>query len=132
MSYFDNLPHELITEICFSLDYAQSLIISQVFINGKTVIDYKYLLMNKYPGFYKMLLLVKENDIYYKNYSFEKGYEIINNFQLYADALTNLNPSDEYNIKSDNPEDIFEIVVWRGVKIDDIENIVMSYNINEF
>lgn len=81
MSYFDRLPKELITEICYYLNYIQINVLSEELSSSKDdkmiQIDYRQLFAIKYPTFYKVIEYLKSNDREYKDYTYEMGYNLI-------------------------------------------------------
>jgi len=132
MSYVELLPDDLLTEICYYLNYTQSILVIEIFNYSemRTIdINYNYLLKSKYPGFYKLFTLVKSKDIRYRNYGLEKAYELINNLSSYIRVFKSYIKIYNKLIVSDNPEDINILVILKQIKFVEIEDMVCSYNI---
>jgi len=136
MSYFNNIPLDLINQICYNLTYTETLILREEFNFN---LDYQYFFSNKYPGFYEIIKTVKNKTIRYRNYSYEEGYELI---YLLLDYLEFLKNSDDYTfynnlikgIYTDDIENCYLIVYDNDDNIKDIKNvkdIIASYNMLE-
>src|SRR6266496_3070828 len=121
--YFSFLPSELINVIGTYLDYNECLIISK---NLEISLDYNYLLSNNYPIFYMIIKELKEKDVKYRNYPYEKGYSLCNLIDRYYEFYEDY---EAIKIFHSNNYDKF---IGRGmfnIEIREFNDIIESYKI---
>jgi hypothetical protein len=125
MSYFNLIPQELNDEVCFYLDYNESLILQDLF-NIK--INYQRLLSLKFPGFYKMIKELKEKDVKYINFTYEKSYSLINSVSVYLDNLRNEGGYLKYDkLASDKIEEVKIALFSNNIFLPEIKDILASH-----
>ena len=101
MSYLNYLYQDLIDVISTYLDYTSLSILESEY---KFQINYEVLLRNRYPAFYEMLKIVKENDTKYKNYPYDQAYNLMKDIEEFLIImLDQLHKSYEDAKKEDNP-----------------------------
>lgn len=86
-NYFEFIPPELLNVILLNLNYTESSLLDEMY-NLK--LDYKILLIDKYPGYYQIVKTVKEKDFKYRNYNYENAYDEIIQFEIYLKEVNNI------------------------------------------
>ena len=131
MNYFQLVPQELINEVCFYLDYNESLIIRELFA---VKVNYLPLLAEKYPGFYQIIKDLRTHDVKYESLTFEEAYlqiNLLNSYLEYAKSGEDLIVLQFTNIKSKDPDDIKNILYENDIWIGKLRDIIASHSIIE-
>lgn len=87
--YLELLPNELINQIALYLDYQGTIKLRVILedkytvLSDKPLINYELLLLSKFPGVHRAIKEVKQNSIHWKNYTYERGYNLMNLVELY-------------------------------------------------
>ena len=127
-NYLDLLPQELINTISSYLDYTEISILEQEFGSR---INYQLLLTENYPALSKILKLLKEKDIKWKDYPYSKAYDSITlmdkylRFRMKRGILHNEN----INTRTNSIPDFIDLISSFHTIISDINNMVSSYYI---
>jgi hypothetical protein len=125
-NYFNLIPQELNDEVCLYLDYNDSLILRELF---GIKINYQRLLSLKFPGFYKIIKDLKDKDVKYKDFPYEKGYSVINSVNINVNYLRK---RDKLNLKydkltSENIEDVMNTIHENMIMLVEVIQLLNSY-----
>ena len=132
-NYLELLPQELINVISLYLDYTETSILEQEF---KLLVNYQLLLYENYPAFSKIIKLLKENDIKWKNYPLDRAYGLITSIEKYIKFEIEgpqIRPgaareiSNGEDLRTDNISNFISFSIDVHSIIADMDNIVSSY-----
>ena len=137
-TYLELLPPELINVISLYLDYTEISILEQEFGSR---INYQLLLTENYPAFSKIIKILKEKDIKWRNYPYDMAYDLITLTEKYIrfeiDDMKihpDINREMRYweadiDIRTDDISKFFASVKDTYLMIGDMSNILSSYSI---
>ena len=126
-NYLDLLPQELINVISLYLDYTETSILEQEF-NFR--VDYQLLLTERYPAFSKIIKSLKETDIKWKSYPYDRAYDLITLIENYIKfEIEDSKTWPDINIGTHNTIEFLEFIFDCNLMIGDMHNILSSYNI---
>lgn len=120
MNWLSELPSDLLSEISVYLRPKDIENIAEI-----VKISYKSILSVKYPGFHYILKIIKKENPVYKNYPWETALELIDRIDRYL--LENNKFDDTYNIKSNDPELIIDILLQ--TKFETIHDMTAAYSL---
>ena len=132
-NYLELLPQELINIISLYLDYTETSILEQEF---RLLVNYQLLLYENYPAFSKIIKVLKENGIKWKNYPLDRAYGLITSVEKYIIfELTDsqirpgvvLQISDGEDLRTDNISNFISFFIDAYPMIADMDNIISSY-----
>lgn len=127
MSYFQLLPSELIDEIALYLDYTELSIIEEIF-NIRT--EYKRLVREKYPAFHEIITFLINNDVKYRDYSWRRGYDLINMVEKYINYEMYIRVSGvalKNNLRTNNVDNFISSSYEALEQFDDMTEILTLY-----
>ena len=124
MNYLEILPSELINIIALYLNYNEIKLKLENFS-----IDYRYLLSENYPAFYKIIYHLKNNDTVNKKYDYEEGYNLMN----LVETLISHKKSSFYdklilNTRTNDIDKFISIFYNYNIYFPSIEEIISSYS----
>ena len=132
-TYLELLPQELINIISSYLDYTEVSILEQEF--GLKV-NYQLLVYTNHPAFGKILKLLKEKDIKWKDYPYSKAYDLMNLIEKYVrfeieDSTVRPNikrgiEEGEY-LRTDNISNFINFILDAYLMIGDMDDVISSY-----
>jgi hypothetical protein len=115
------IPQELTQILCSYLDYTYVQILEK-YLN--ITVDYEELLRNEYPGLYKMVKRLKNEDITYKHYEYISAYRSVMDTEKHMDYIRNL---PEQRLHSQEFLNSFNL---RTSDVDKLNNTMSTYFLN--
>ena len=124
MSYFDCIPDELLSIISLYLSYDEIIELENIF-NLK--INYQYLLFNKYPAFFNIINVLRNNDERYSNYSFKHAYNLIN--LVVVSKTHKQSPSNKVGLTTSNVDEFYRLITDEALDIGNIIDLLSAYTL---
>jgi len=129
-TYLDIIPSELIQEICLYLNHIDIVKLRKI---SKIDFNFQYLTSIKFPGFYKIFKIVREESDDYRGFPYEKGHDLIYRVDRYlkqglkeGDRLDTSIDDRYINIYSDDINYLIDLVNENFLK-DELREVILSY-----